>query len=58
MKQVKVIDSHTAGEPTRVVIAGGPDLGHGSVATRRDRFRAVHDRFRSGVVNEPRCESR
>ena len=54
MKQVKVIDSHTAGEPTRVVIAGGPDLGQGSVAARRERFRAEHDQFRSGVVGEPR----
>jgi len=25
--RIQVIDSHTAGEPTRVVIAGGPDLG-------------------------------
>ena len=54
MKQVKVIDSHTAGEPTRVVIAGGPDLGQGSVAARRERLRAEHDQFRSGVVGEPR----
>jgi 4-hydroxyproline epimerase len=53
-KQVRVVDSHTAGEPTRVVIDGGPDLGGGNVAQRRERFRADHDRFRSGIVNEPR----
>ena len=54
VKQVRVVDSHTAGEPTRVVIDGGPDLGGGSVAQRLERFRAEHDRFRSGIVNEPR----
>lgn len=51
---VRVIDSHTEGEPTRVVIDGGPDLGAGTMADRLDRFRTHHDSFRSGVVNEPR----
>src|SRR6185503_12548983 len=54
MKRISVIDSHTAGEPTRVVIGGGPDLGGGSVAERLKVFREQHDRFRSAVVNEPR----
>jgi 4-hydroxyproline epimerase len=54
MKQVSVIDSHTGGEPTRVVIAGGPDLGGGTVAERLKIFREQHDNFRSAVVNEPR----
>jgi 4-hydroxyproline epimerase len=54
VKQARVVDSHTAGEPTRVVIEGGPDLGGGSVAKRLERFRTDHDRFRSGIVNEPR----
>ncbi|MBI5281212.1 MAG: proline racemase family protein [Candidatus Solibacter usitatus] len=49
-----VVDSHTGGEPTRVVIAGGPDLGLGSMAGRLIRFKTEHDRFRSAVVNEPR----
>ena len=52
--KIEVIDSHTGGEPTRVVIAGGPDLGSGPIAARRDRFRQEFDRFRSAVVNEPR----
>ena len=52
--RVRVIDSHTAGEPTRVVVAGGPDLGAGSLAERLIRFRAEHDDFRSAVINEPR----
>ena len=52
--RIKIIDSHTGGEPTRVVIAGGPDLGHGTVATRRERFQREFDHIRSAVVNEPR----
>src|ERR1700679_1837629 len=51
---VQVIDSHTAGEPTRVVIDGGPDLGLGPLTERLARFRDRYDFFRSGVVNEPR----
>ena len=51
---VRSIDSHTAGEPTRVIIEGGPDLGSGSLAQRREVFRDRFDRFRSAVVNEPR----
>ncbi|MBL9203613.1 MAG: proline racemase family protein [Opitutaceae bacterium] len=51
---MRVIDSHTGGEPTRLVLAGGPDLGTGPLAERAERFRREHDRFRSAVVNEPR----
>jgi 4-hydroxyproline epimerase len=51
---VRVIDSHTGGEPTRVVIGDGPELGGGSVAERLERFRGEYDHFRSAVVNEPR----
>ena len=51
---VQVIDSHTAGEPTRVVIAGGPELGGGPLTERLARFRERYDFFRSGVVREPR----
>ena len=54
MKAVRVIDSHTGGEPTRVVVEGAPDLGNGSMAERLERFRTAHDEFRSAVVNEPR----
>jgi 4-hydroxyproline epimerase len=51
---VQVVDSHTGGEPTRLVVSGGPDLGGGTVRDRLVRFRQAHDRFRAGVVNEPR----
>ena len=51
---IHVIDSHTEGEPTRVVIAGGPDLGGGPISDRLQRFRTQFDHFRSGIVCEPR----
>ena len=54
MQRVKVIDSHTGGEPTRLVISGGPDLGKDALASRLERFRQQHDDFRAAVVNEPR----
>ena len=53
-RRVKVIDSHTGGEPTRVVISGGPNLGHDALSNRVARFRGQHDDFRCAVVNEPR----
>ena len=54
MKSIKVIDSHTGGEPTRVVIEGGPDLGQGSMMERRERFAIECDHYRSAIINEPR----
>ncbi len=54
MNPIRVVDSHTGGEPTRVVISGGPDLGRGTMAERLERFRKEHDAFRSATVNEPR----
>lgn len=54
MQKITIIDSHTGGEPTRLVVAGGPDLGNGTLLQRRERFQREFDRFRSAVVNEPR----
>jgi len=54
MQRIQVIDSHTGGEPTRVIVAGGPDLGNGSLSVRRERFRNEFDRYRSATVDEPR----
>ncbi len=54
MQRVRIVDSHTAGEPTRVVLEGGPELGAGSLADRLAVFRDRFDAFRSAVINEPR----
>jgi 4-hydroxyproline epimerase len=54
---IRVIDSHTGGEPTRVVVEGAPDLGDGDMAARRERMRATSDWLRTSLVNEPRGSS-
>jgi len=54
MHRVTIIDSHTGGEPTRLVVTGGPDLGSGPLMARRARFRSNYDGFRRAVVSEPR----
>ncbi len=53
-ERIKAIDSHTGGEPTRVIIDGFPDLGGGSMAERLEVFRRDHDHLRTAVVCEPR----
>jgi 4-hydroxyproline epimerase len=54
MKTISIIDSHTGGEPTRLVTAGGPGLGAGPLSERLERFRREFDHVRSAVVCEPR----
>lgn len=51
---IEFVDSHTGGEPTRVIVSGGPDLGPGTVAEKAARFASEFDWFRAAVVNEPR----
>jgi len=51
---IHVIDSHTGGEPTRLVIGGGPELGAGPLSERLQRFRERFDAYRAAIVNEPR----
>lgn len=54
MKKIRVIDSHTGGEPTRLVIDGAPDLGKGPLSHRVQVFRDRYDSFRKSVILEPR----
>lgn len=54
MDRVRVIDSHTEGEPTRVVIDGAPALHGRTLAEKVNELRELHDSFRTGVVCEPR----
>ncbi|GJJ01141.1 4-hydroxyproline 2-epimerase [Duganella rhizosphaerae] len=54
MKTISIIDSHTGGEPTRLVTDGGPELGQGPLSERLALLKHQHDRFRSAVVCEPR----
>jgi 4-hydroxyproline epimerase len=52
--RLDVVDSHTAGEPTRCVIAGGPDLGSGPLTERLERLRRDFDYYRRAILCEPR----
>jgi 4-hydroxyproline epimerase len=52
--QIRVVDSHTGGEPTRLVLEGGPELGTGPLTERVKVFRDQHDKFRTAIVAEPR----
>lgn len=54
IKRLQVIDSHTGGEPTRIIISGGPDLGGGSIAQQLSVLKDDHDWLRRACVNEPR----
>lgn len=54
IRRISILDSHTGGEPTRLVLSGGPGLGSGSLYERLERFRSHYDCFRTAVVNEPR----
>jgi 4-hydroxyproline epimerase len=54
MNKIHIIDSHTGGEPTRVIIGGGPELGNGSMEQRLEIFREQFDHYRSATVCEPR----
>ncbi|WP_067219055.1 4-hydroxyproline epimerase [Marinomonas gallaica] len=50
---LKVVDSHTEGEPTRVVLEGGPDLGSGPLSERAQRLATEHTDFYRSLVVEP-----
>lgn len=50
---LQVVDSHTGGEPTRLIVDGAPDAP-GSMAEILDTWRQEHDHLRSATVNEPR----
>jgi len=52
---MRVIDSHTGGQPTRVVISGGPDLGTGHLSQRRALLAEKYDEYRKKCVLEPKC---
>ncbi len=54
MKQLHVIDSHTGGEPTRLVINGFPALTGATLAQQRDELRQQHDHWRRACLLEPR----
>lgn len=51
---MRIIDSHTGGEPTRTIIEDGPDLGDGDLAQRRQVFSEKFSHIRTILTKEPR----
>jgi 4-hydroxyproline epimerase len=51
---IRVIDSHTEGEPTRVVLDGWPQPSGDTMAARRESMRRDADHLRRAVICEPR----
>tara|TARA_B100000676_G_scaffold81471_1_gene81505 strand:+ start:7688 stop:8647 length:960 start_codon:yes stop_codon:yes gene_type:complete len=54
MQTYQVIDTHTAGHPTRAIMGGLPPLKGDTVLARRDDFRNRHDHLRGRLLHEPR----
>ncbi|MHA3737771.1 4-hydroxyproline epimerase [Pseudomonas sp. Eth.TT006] len=54
MKRLHIIDSHTGGEPTRLVMQGFPELPGASMAEKRHALREGHDQWRRACLLEPR----
>ncbi len=54
MIRIPYLDSHTGGEPTRLITSLPFDLGSGSVADKLSTLKAHHDDLRRTVLLEPR----
>lgn len=54
MKRLHVIDSHTGGEPTRLVLNGFPELTGNTIADQLHSLRTDHDQWRRACLLEPR----
>ena len=54
MKRLHVIDSHTGGEPTRLIMNGFPALTGDTIAAQLDDLRSHHDQWRRACLLEPR----
>ncbi len=54
MEKISIVDSHTGGEPTRLVLSGFPTLRATDMAGRLAELREQHDRYRLACVGEPR----
>ncbi|MFC0268601.1 4-hydroxyproline epimerase [Kushneria aurantia] len=54
MRMMRVIDSHTGGEPTRLVMEGFPELTGRTIVEMRDELCEQHDHWRRACLLEPR----
>lgn len=54
MQSITILDSHTGGEPTRLILEGFPDLGQGDMQSRRKILAERYDQYRKTTMLEPR----
>src|ERR1700744_6606476 len=54
LQRIRIVDSHTGGEPTRIIVDGGPRLNSANMTLRLEEFRRDYDYLRRALVNEPR----
>ena len=52
--RVETLDTHTAGEPLRIIIGGFPNLKGETVLKKRSYFKENYDDLRSLILSEPR----
>ena len=52
-RKLSVIDSHTCGQPTRVIVDGIPDIGYSTIAEASEALASEHDWVRRLAVFEP-----
>ena len=53
-RTITTVDAHTAGEPFRVVLSGGPPIPGDSMLAKRRFAQARLDRLRTALMWEPR----
>ncbi|MCG8600134.1 MAG: proline racemase family protein [Verrucomicrobiales bacterium] len=54
LQRIRVVDSHTGGEPTRVVVRGAPEPCGKTMREKREAFACENDWIRTATVCEPR----
>ncbi len=54
VEKFRVIDSHTGGEPTRIIVENGPAVGDGPLSKQLEVMQERFDHYRTAIVNEPR----
>lgn len=54
MEKLKIIDTHTMGEPTRIIIAGLPSLLGNTMMEKKEYLEKNLDHIRKMAMNEPR----
>ena len=52
MHRIQIIDSHTGGEPTRLVVGGFPDLGNGSMAYVHELQGQIKDQYAANALEK------